>query len=53
MKSEKKRWQYRFDNFSRAYFLLREAVEKNEAGELEQLAKEGLIRRFKFCMELA
>lgn len=53
MALEKKRWQYRFDNFSRAYYLLREATERNEAGELDQLAKEGMIRRFRFCMELA
>ena len=53
MAREKKRWQYRFDNFSRAYFLLREAAEKSRAGELDQLAKEGMIRRFRFCMELA
>lgn len=53
MTSEKKRWQYRFDNFSRAYFLLREAAERSKAGELEQLAKEGMIQRFEFCMELA
>ena len=53
MTREKKRWQYRFDNFSRAYSLLREATERNQAGELDQLAKEGLIQRFEFCMELA
>ncbi len=53
MSSEKKRWQYRFDNFSRAYFLLREAAERDRAGELDQLAKEGMIQRFEFCMELA
>ena len=50
---EKKRWQYRFDNFSRAYFLLREAAQRDEAGELDQLGKEGMTQRFKVCMELA
>ncbi len=53
MVQEKKRWQYRFDNFSRAYFLLQEAAERNKAGELDQLAKEGMIQRFELCMELA
>lgn len=53
MTLEKKQWQYRFDNFSRAYYLLREAAERNEAEELDQLAKEGMIQRFELCMELA
>lgn len=53
MTREKKRWQYRFDNFSRAYFLLREATQRDEAGELDQLGKEGMIQRFGICMELA
>ncbi len=53
MTLEKKRWQYRFDNFSRAYSLLREAAERSKAGELDQLAKEGMIRRFGLCVELA
>ncbi len=53
MALEKKRWQYRFDNFSRAYSLLQEAAERNKAGELDQLAKEGMIQRFELCMELA
>ena len=53
MTQEKKRWQHRFDNFSRAYFLLTEAAERNEAGGLDQLAKEGMIKRFELCMELA
>jgi len=50
---EKPRWQYRFDNFKRAYFLLQEAVEKYHEGPLDQLAKEGLVKRFGFCLELA
>ena len=33
--------------------MLREAAERNRAGELDQLAKEGMTRRFKLCMELA
>ena len=51
MNTQKQRWQYRFYNFKRVYFLLLEAVE--EAGALSQLEKEGTIRRFEVCMELA
>ena len=53
MTAEKKRWQYRFDNFKRAYFLLQEAVEIYREIELNQLAKEGMIQRFEYCTELA
>ena len=53
MTEEKPRWQYRFDNFKRAYFLLQEAADSNRDGELEQLAKEGMVQRFEYCMELA
>lgn len=47
----KPRWQYRFDNFKRAYFLLQEALDDLE--NLSQLEREGLIQRFEFCTELA
>jgi len=47
------RWQYRFDNFKRAYFLLQEASERCQKGRLDQLAKEDMIQRFEYCMELA
>ena len=53
MTEEKKRWQYRFDNFKRACFLLQEAAGRNREGGLDQLAKEGMIQRFEYCMELA
>ena len=33
--------------------MLREAAERSRAGDLDQLAKEGMIRRFIFCLELA
>ena len=49
----KPRWQYRFDNYKRAYFLLQEICERNQQEDLEQIAKEGMIQRFEFCMELA
>lgn len=46
------RWRYRFRNFSRAYTLLREALER-EPAELNQLEKEGVIQRFEYTFELA
>lgn len=53
MKREKARWQYRFDNFSRAYALLREANALNSENKLDQLGKEGMVQRFEYCAELA
>lgn len=53
MTEEQARWQYRFDNFKRAYFLLQEATESHRDGQLNQLAKEGMIQRFEYCTELA
>jgi nucleotidyltransferase substrate binding protein (TIGR01987 family) len=53
MNQEKPRWQYRFDNFKRAYFLLQEACEQYREGNMAQLAKEGMVQRFEVCMELA
>jgi len=50
---DKPRWQYRFDNFKRAYTLLQEICDRNSQEELEQIAKEGMIQRFEFCMELS
>ena len=50
---EKPRWQYRFDNFSRAFLLLREAIEIKAERSLSQLEKEGIIQRFEYTMELA
>ena len=53
MTANKARWQYRFDNYTRAYFLLREICERSQKEALEQIAKEGMIQRFEVCMELA
>lgn len=53
MKEDKKRWQYRFDNYKRAYFLLQEAIEEKQKKQLSQLEKEGIIQRFEYCTELA
>ena len=46
------RWKYRFLNFSRAYSLLREALE-TDIEELNQLEREGIIQRFEYTFELA
>ena len=46
------RWHYRFRNFSRAYTLLREAMERDVA-ELNELEREGVIQRFECTFELA
>ncbi len=53
MNDSKPRWQYRFDNFSRAFILLREAVEIGYDREMSPLEREGLIQRFEYCWELA
>ena len=47
---EKPRWKYRFDNYERAFLLLREALD--EERELSQLEQEGVIQRFEYTMEL-
>lgn len=50
---EKPRWQYRFDNYSRAFSLLREAVELQQKRPLSDLEKEVVIQRFEYTWELA
>ena len=51
--NSKPRWVYRFDNYRRAFFLLREAIETMESRELTQLEKEGVIQRFEYTWELS
>jgi nucleotidyltransferase substrate binding protein (TIGR01987 family) len=46
------RWKQRFQNFDRAFVLLRDALE-NGPDALNPLEKEGVIRRFEFSSELA
>lgn len=46
------RWQQRFQNFQRAFGLLREAMDQ-DISQLNQLEKEGVIQRFEFTFELA
>ena len=53
MTQEKPRWQYRFDNYRRAFSLLREAFELRRDRPLSDLEKEGVIQRFEYTWELA
>jgi nucleotidyltransferase substrate binding protein (TIGR01987 family) len=46
------RWKQRFQNFDRAFVLLREALERTP-GALSPLEKEGVIQRFEYTFELA
>ena len=41
MTDDAPRWLYRFDNYRRAFSLLREAIELTEEKEPTQLEKEG------------
>jgi nucleotidyltransferase substrate binding protein (TIGR01987 family) len=47
------RWKQRFQNFDRAYVLLRSAFEDRTLDQFNELEQEGLIQRFEFCYELA
>lgn len=46
------RWKQRFQNFDRAFGLLRQAME-NGPDALNPLEKEGVVQRFEYCFELA
>ena len=46
------RWKQRFQNFDRAFLLLRQAMENGPAA-LNPLEKEGVIQRFEYCFKLA
>jgi hypothetical protein len=50
--NNKPRWIYRFDNYKRAFLLLREAIEITEERELTALEKEGVIQRFEYTWKL-
>ncbi len=43
------RWKQRFQNFEKAFFRLKEAVELNSPSELE---RNGIVQRFEFTLEL-
>lgn len=52
--SEDIRWIQRFNNFQRAYTLLRQVIEDNKnILQLEPIVKEGIIKRFEYTYELA
>ena len=53
MKDNYQRLEYRFNNFKRAFSLLREAIEMDREKELSPLEKEGIIQRFEYTIELA
>ena len=46
------RWKQRFQNYERAFLLLRNALENNPEG-LSDLEREGIIQRFEYTFELA
>lgn len=46
------RWLYRFDNFKRAFSLLREAINIMQERKITQLETEGAIQRFEYTWEL-
>ena len=47
------RWEQRFQNFSRAFCLLRSALEERPLDQFSDLEQEGLIQRFEYTYELA
>ena len=47
------RWEQRFDNFTKAYSNLKNAVELSDKRDLTDLEKQGLIQSFEFTFELA
>jgi len=46
------RWKHRFQNFSRAFNLLRTALENKTLDAFSDLEQEGLIQRFEYTFEL-
>ncbi len=51
--NRKPKWQYRFNNYKRAFTLLREATERESEHALSDLELEGMIQRFEYTWELA
>ena len=47
------RWQQRFQNFDRAFVLLRSAFDEHIVEQLSDLEQEGIIKRFEYSYELA
>jgi nucleotidyltransferase substrate binding protein (TIGR01987 family) len=46
------RWRQRFQNYSRAFSLLRDALEGKNIGGYSALEQEGVIQRFEYTFEL-
>lgn len=53
MENKDIRWKQRFQNFNRAFVLLRSAFEEKDINEFTQLEQEGIIQRFEYTYELA
>ena len=51
--TEDLRWKQRFDNYLRAFEILRRAVELARQRDLSELEQQGLIQGFEFTHELA
>lgn len=49
---DKPRWVHRYDSYTRALALLREAIQAMRTHTIKDLEKEGLIKRFEFVCEL-
>lgn len=47
------RWKQRFQNFDRAFILLRSALEDQPLDQLPDLEQAGVIQRFEYSYELA
>lgn len=47
------RWKQRFQNFDRAFVLLRSAMEERPLEQFSDLEQEGIIQRFEYSYELA
>lgn len=47
------RWKQRFDNFERAYLLLKSGLEEKPFDAFSMLEKEGIIQRFEYSYDLA
>lgn len=52
MENQDIRWKQRFQNFCRAFLLLREAVEM-DFEKMDTMQKESFVQRFEFTFELA
>ncbi|MGA1194888.1 MAG: nucleotidyltransferase substrate binding protein [Candidatus Latescibacterota bacterium] len=47
------RWKQRFQNFERAFLLLKSTFKDRPLSEMSDLEKEGVVQRFEYTFELA